>query len=60
MNSKYTNFVANVLATLIVSAIAYAFLSLCNWDLNAGHWNGFSRFVFGVASFGTAMKVFLD
>lgn len=32
--------------TIILGGI-YLFLSLCNWDLSLGGWNGFSRFLGG-------------
>lgn len=40
-------FFKRVVAVLVVIAVAYVFLSLCNWSLNAGEWNGFSRFLLG-------------
>ena len=45
---KLKGFFLRLLRGTIIIAFAYGFLSLCNWNLNAGDWNGFSRVLLGI------------
>jgi len=36
-----------IIKCIFALILGYIFLSFCNWSLNIGHWNGFSRFLFG-------------
>lgn len=47
MNSKTKNLLNISFRFLIIAVLTYAFLSLCNWNINVGEWNGFSRFMLG-------------
>ena len=38
----------NLFYLVLVLAITYAFLGICNWSLWIGDWNGFSKFVVAV------------
>lgn len=57
-NKTMKNFFKRVLAVIVVGAVAYLFLSLCNWSLNAGDWNGFSRFLLGCIGLIGAISLF--
>lgn len=35
-------------ALLFVLFLSYLFLSICNWEIYIGNWNGFSRFIFAL------------
>ncbi len=54
------NFLKDVATCLLIMIIAYAFLSLCNWNLNVGDWNGFSRFILGVVGVVLLVKLIDD
>jgi hypothetical protein len=47
--------IRKILTFVIITAIAYFFLSLCNWNFNVGEWNGFSRFLLGGLGIFTAI-----
>lgn len=52
-------FIISIPAYIIVCLISYLFLSLCNWEIWIGDWNGFSRFVHALVMF-LGMRIFLD
>lgn len=41
------HFFKRLFTTIIIIAVSYSFLSLCNWALSVAEWNGFSRFILG-------------
>lgn len=41
--------IQNLLWSVVIIGGAYLFIALCNWTLNLGEWNGFSRFILGFA-----------
>jgi hypothetical protein len=49
---KLSFFIKKLFSNLFWGAVmiggVYLFLSLCNWDLSLGGWNGFSRFLGGI------------
>jgi hypothetical protein len=52
-------FTINLPAYLLVCGISYLFLSLCNWEIWIGDWNGFSRFIQAIFMF-IGMRIFLE
>lgn len=44
---KGKNVIRITFTWLIVAVVTFGFLSLCNWNLHLGEWNGFSRFIIG-------------
>lgn len=48
MNPNFKRILSLLLMWVIICAVTYLFLSLCNWNISMKGWNGFSRFIFGV------------
>jgi hypothetical protein len=40
----------NIFWAIVMLAVVYAFLVLCNWDFNPNGWNGFSRFLAAIGA----------
>lgn len=52
-------FFKNMFLYLLLIAIIFGFLAVCNWEYNPAEWNGFSRFWLAIGSI-TSLKVFID
>lgn len=54
--SRFGNFLSAFFAFMFIAALIFGFLAFCNWNINPSNWNGFSRFLMGMAMFLFVLK----
>jgi|JFJP01.1.fsa_nt_gi hypothetical protein len=56
--TRFSRVMSVIILFVVITVVVFGFLSLVNWNLNIGEWNGFSRFLLGVVGVGFLFKVF--
>ena len=57
-NLRFKKVMTTLGTFLIIGVITYGFLSLVNWSLGFGEWNGFSRFILGAVGIAYLIRIF--
>jgi len=54
---RINDFIHSLLVFTIVNTVFYLFLCVCNWEMNPGNWNAFSRITLGILGLLTMLIV---
>lgn len=58
--SRLKRVIETLIVFIIIGAVTFGFLSLCNWSYHLQEWTGFSRFLLGVIGLIFIVKLFDD
>lgn len=58
--TRYGRIAQTLIIFVIIGAVLFGFLSLCNWSYHLKEWTGFSRFLLGAVGVLFLIKLYDD